>query len=64
MLYIWIHVDHFMYYIDLWDHLLTLVQVKSAVSLQFSSVHSLSHVQLFATPWTAAHQASPSIANS
>ena len=27
-------------------------------------VQSLSHVQLFATPWTAAHQASLSIANS
>ena len=26
--------------------------------LQFSSVQSLSHVQLFVTPWTAAHQAS------
>ena len=25
--------------------------------IQFSSVKSLSHVQLFATPWTAAHQA-------
>ena len=32
--------------------------------LQFSSVQSLSRVQLFATPWTAAHQASPSIPNS
>ena len=31
---------------------------------QFSSVQSLSHVQLFATPWTAAYQASLSIANS
>ena len=31
---------------------------------QFSSVHSLSHVWLFATPWTAAHQASLSITNS
>ena len=29
-----------------------------------SSVQSLSYVQLFATPWTAAHQASPSITNS
>ena len=29
-----------------------------------SSVQSLSHVQLFATPWTAAHQASVSITNS
>ena len=28
---------------------------------KFSSVQSLSHVQLFATPWTAAHQASLSI---
>ena len=34
------------------------------VSVQFSSVHSLSHVQLFATPWTAACQASLSITNS
>ena len=30
----------------------------------FSSVQSLSHVQLFATPWTAARQASLSITNS
>ena len=29
-----------------------------------SSVQSLSHVQLFATPWTATHQASLSITNS
>ena len=32
--------------------------------LQFSLVQSLSHVQLFATPWTAARQASLSITNS
>ena len=31
---------------------------------QFSSVQSLSHVQLFATSWTAARQASLSITNS
>ena len=31
---------------------------------QFSSVQSLSRVQLFATPWTTAHQASLSITNS
>ena len=31
---------------------------------QFSPVQSLSRVQLFATPWTAARQASLSIANS
>ena len=30
----------------------------------FSSVQSLSHVHLFATPWTAAHLASLSITNS
>ena len=34
------------------------------VSFQFSSVQSLSHVQLFATPWTVARQASLSITNS
>ena len=33
-------------------------------SVQFSSVQSLSHVRLFATPWTAACQASLSITNS
>ena len=33
-------------------------------SLLFSSVQSLSCVQLFATPWSAAHQASLSITNS
>ena len=31
---------------------------------QFSSIHSLSHVRLFVTPWTAARQASLSITNS
>ena len=31
---------------------------------QFSSVQSLSHVRLFATPWTTARQASLSITNS
>ena len=31
---------------------------------KFSSVQSLSHFQLLATPWTAAHQASLSITNS
>ena len=33
-------------------------------NLQFSSVHLLSCVWLFATPWSAAHQASLSITNS
>ena len=31
--------------------------------IQFSSLQSLSRVQLFATPWTTAHQASLSITN-
>ena len=33
-------------------------------TFQFSSVQLLSRVRLFATPWTAAHQASLSITNS
>ena len=33
-------------------------------TIQLSSVQLLSHVQLFATPWTAARQASLSITNS
>ena len=36
----------------------------SLTDLQFSSVQSLSHVRLFATPWIAARQASLSITNS
>ena len=34
------------------------------ILIQFSSVQSLSHVQLFVTPWTTARQASLSITNS
>ena len=34
------------------------------MSIQLSSVQSLSHIQLFVTTWTAAHQASLSITNS
>ena len=36
----------------------------SKEDIQISSVQSLSHMWFFATPWTAAHQASLSIANS
>ena len=36
----------------------------SEISHQFSSVQLLSHVQLFASPWTVAHQACLSITNS
>ena len=38
--------------------------IYSSRPFQFSSVKSLSHVLLFATPWTAACQASLSITNS
>ena len=37
---------------------------QSEIFIQFSSVHSLSRVRLFVTPWTAALQASLSIINS
>ena len=39
-------------------------QLGSHEQYQFSSVQLLSHVRLFVTPWTAAHQASLSITNS
>ena len=38
-------------------------QMDSSI-FQFISLQSLSHVRLFVTPWTAAHQASLSITNS
>ena len=38
--------------------------MKLHLMLQFSSVQSLSCVRLFATPWTATHQASLSITSS
>ena len=37
---------------------------KIKTSHQFSSLHSLNHVWLFATSWTAAHQVSLSVTNS
>ena len=40
------------------------MQDLRGMSVQFSSVQSLSRVQLFVTPWTATHQASLSITNS
>ena len=39
-------------------------QLSNWTTIQFSSVQSLSRVQLFVTPWTAARQASLSITNS
>ena len=40
------------------------VQSWACIFRQFSSVQSLSRLRLFATPWTAAHQASLSFTNS
>ena len=41
-----------------------MLSLASHIVSSKSSVQLLGHVQLFATPWTAAHQASLSIANS
>ena len=38
--------------------------VMSLAFCQFSSIQLFSHVQLFVTPWTAAHQASLSFTTS
>ena len=40
------------------------IRIQKNLSVQFSSVQSLSRVRLFATPWIAACQASLSITNS
>ena len=42
----------------------TFISVFLQEAFQFSSVQLLSHVRLFVTPWTPAHQASLSITNS
>ena len=44
--------------------LMSIVLMKSFNHLILCSVQSFSHVRLFATPWTAARQASLSITNS
>ena len=41
-----------------------LEKLASSIATSLSSVQSLSHIQLFATPWTAVRQASLSITNS
>ena len=45
-------------------HISLIPESISFLHIQFSSVQSLSHVQLFVSPWIAAHQASLSITNS
>ena len=42
---------------------LTTFPQSKIKQLQFSSVQSLIHIQIFVTPWTAAHQTSFSITN-
>ena len=41
-----------------------VIQIDFGVHILSQSVHSVSHVWLFATPWTAVHQASLSVINS
>ena len=40
------------------DMVVSLIENWAFLLKSFSSVHLLSHVRLFVTPWTAAHQAS------
>ena len=56
------YVCSFPYFVVLGKGTTTII--ISAIAIQFSSVQLLSCVQLFVTPWTAAHQASLSITNS
>ena len=49
---------------SIWSKNLPTPTANSIRSVQFSSVQPLSHVRLFATPWTAACQASLSITKS
>ena len=57
----WIHVY---VWLSLYTVDLKLLQNCLLISYHFSSIQLLSRVQLFVTPWTAAHQASLSITNS
>ena len=53
-----LHSMHYWFKCKSWNH------KTPRRKLQLSSAHSLSHVRLFAAPWTAALQASLSITNS
>ena len=54
------HMEQLMSLLQSGHHALSVFPLVAV----FRSVQSLSHVQLFATPWTALHQASLSITNS
>ena len=47
-----------------WNYDMPSIMMNPHIRNMFNSVQLLSRVQLFATPWTAAHQASLSISNS
>ena len=47
-----------------WNQSFQILLIHGKLPVQFGSVQSLSHVQLFVAPWTAAHQASLSITSS
>ena len=59
-MYGWIRMSSGDRHIAIWESVLPF----SLPPTLFSSVQSLSRVQLFATPWTAEHQASLSVTNS
>ena len=56
------HVFSWRNFLDLWSTFVS--KFRFGCSVQFSSVQSLSHVRLLATPWITARQASLSITNS
>ena len=56
-----VHIKKYMY---VWCDMVWNDVIWYNIVYQFSTVQSLSHVWLFATPWTAARQASLSITNS
>ena len=64
----WTRLSDFHFHFQLRENFLYLLPsftacCKEKAYFEISSVQSLSHVLLFATPWTAAHQASLSITN-
>ena len=63
-LYIFPLFTHFFFQLTVLIGSLVYYKIGIVIMGIFSSVQSLSHVRLFATPWTAAHQASLSIINS
>ena len=56
--------DKVVWYFHLFKNFSQFVMIHKVKGFQFSSVQLLSHVWLFVTPWTIAHQASLSITNS